>query len=212
MFNKYGKNYFNKTTEKGTKESGFHKKFVENEGIILKNLVICDIGCARGLFIKKLIDKNICYGYDISAYAIHECRKKFPKIKKSFRLLDLNKSSINNPNLKFDLITMFDVIEHLDNYIYFKEIIINNLKSGGYLVITTPNANAALRFLSKKRSTGEIDNTHKNLFTPYTLDFFLRRVGLRRTVLFTPYSFYFKDNLITKNILLGGQIFGIYTK
>jgi len=66
--------------------------------------------------------------------------------------------------------------------------------------------------LSKKIFTREIDTTHKALFTPYTLNFFFRRLGVEQIALFAPFPFYFKNNLITKNILLSSQIFAIYKK
>ena len=88
----------------------------------------------------------------------------------------------------------------------------NNLKKNGYFVVTTPNANSISRFLLKNSFSGEFDKTHKILFTPYALDFFLRRIGLKKVTLITPYIFYFKNNFLTKRILLGGQIAGIYKK
>jgi len=207
----YDKNYFDSVSQKGIFAFKKYKRLLEKE-IVLKNLTILDLGCAQGNFIAQVSKKNKCYGIDISKYAINKCKKKFPKIRKNFEVLDLNKNALGNPNLKFDLITMFDVIEHLDNYIYLKEIIENNLKSGGFLVITTPNANSILRFWRRSIFTGEMDTTHKHLFTPYTLDFFLRRLGLKKKVIFAPFPFFFRKNFITKNFLFSSQIFAIYKK
>ena len=208
---KYNKNYFNLQT---TKQAKLYKKyidFIERGDIKLNNLFICDIGCATGEFIKSIYTNNSCYGVDISSYAIKSCQKKFPQIKNNFWCLDLNKQAINKKVI-FDIITLFDVIEHLDSFIYFEKIINMNLARGGYVVITTPNANSFIRPIRKKLFTGEIDVTHKMLFTPYTLDFFLRKKGLKKVKLFTPYSFFFKDNFLTQNFLFGGQIFAVYEK
>jgi len=72
-------------------------------------------------------------------------------------------------------------------------------------IITTPNVNSLQRFImGNKNYTGELDKTHTTLFTSHTIDFFLRRCGLKKVSLSTPYSFYFKNNILTKNIRLGG--------
>ncbi len=78
-------------------------------------------------------------------------------------------------------------------------------------MVTTPNANAIERYINKNYS-GEYDKSHKILFTPYTLDFFLRRIGLKKIMYYTPYTFMFSPNLINNFFTYGGQIFGIYKK
>ena len=183
------------------------KKF----GIKLQNIDICDVGCATGEFTENIYGNNKCYGLDISEYAIKQCQKKFPNSKKRFIQLDLNKEKFNT-KYTFDLITLFDVIEHLDNFIYLDLFLKNNVKKNGYVVITTPNANSLTRPLQRAYFTGEMDATHRLLFTPYTLDFFLRRRGLKKIALFTPYYFYMGYNLLSKFLRFGGQIFAIYKK
>lgn len=204
----YNKKYF----EKRKYESSIHnevyfnflKKYIEN----LKNRKVLDIGCAVGLFLKNFTN-NESVGIDISEYILKKAEKNTSK--KILLKVDLNKEVFPTKE-KFDIITMFDVIEHLDNYVFLKETLKNNLVDGGYVVVTTPNANSILRFFSRKNFTGEIDETHVNLFIPYTLDFFLKRANLKKIQIFTPYSFYNKDNFLTRKLLFGGQIFSIYRK
>ncbi len=208
---KYDKSYFN---EKSTKQVSLYKQYrllLENTGIELKNKKICDVGCATGNFLEELIKDNQCYGVDISPFAISECQRKFPDIKEHFTVLNLDQEVISS-KVKFDLITMFDVIEHLYNFENLQQILNINLAKNGYLVVTTPNANSVYRFISKQGFTGEMDQTHVLLFTPYTLDFFMRRIGMKKVTLFTPFSFYFKNNPITRSILLGGQVVAVYQK
>jgi 2-polyprenyl-3-methyl-5-hydroxy-6-metoxy-1,4-benzoquinol methylase len=210
--NPYDEKYFNTVTEKNETVFKIYKNILQKNGIVLKNLVICDIGCARGTFISDLFKDNICYGYDISKYSIEKCREKYPEYKDNFKVFNLNSESFDNA-IKFDLVTLFDVIEHLDNFSNLRGFIKNNLRKGGYLVITTPNAFSLQRFiLGLSRYTGELDTTHVFLFTPYTLDFLLRRSGLKKRVLFTPWVFHNNCDFITKRVLMGGQIFAIYEK
>lgn len=207
---KFDKQYFTKVTTKG--EGIFHKyaDFSRKEGLKLNNLSVCDVGCATGNFISCLDSSCDCYGIDDSKYAILECKKKFPDIANHFAVTDLNLEQKLPFQKKFDLLTMFDVIEHIDNLASLKKLFNSSLVKGGYLLVTTPNANSLLRFYKKILFTGEIDKTHVNLFTPYTLDFFLRRAGFKKISISTPYNFYFKNNWLTKKILLGGQIFALY--
>jgi len=113
---------------------------------------------------------------------------------------------------KFDIITMFDVIEHLNSFISFEKILNKNLVKGGYLVLTTPNSNSIERLFNSSQYSGEFDPTHRILFTPYTMDFFLRRRGFVKIFNYTPYVFSFNRNIFNQNIMYGGQIFVLYKK
>lgn len=206
----YDKNYFNSATLKDVKAFDSYVSFLTTLGINLRDKKILDIGCATGEFISRICSDNVCFGVDISAYAVEHCQAAFPAIRDNFFCLDLNTEIIKDR--EFDIITLFDVLEHLTNFTKLADLIRESLRPGGILLITTPNANSVTRFLSVKNFTGEIDNTHKTLFTPYTLDFFLRRLGLKKVALFTPYVFHFKMDFLSKNILLGGQIVAIYEK
>jgi 2-polyprenyl-3-methyl-5-hydroxy-6-metoxy-1,4-benzoquinol methylase len=209
---KYSKRYYNLSSEKKGQIFKRYMNFIDKLGIRFDNLNICDIGCAKGSFYNALKMKVKYFGYDISEYAIKYCRKRFSSQNATFKQLDLNTQHFEKKT-KFDIITMFDVIEHLDSFVNIKKIIDVNLREGGFLVITTPNANSFTRFFNKAINfTGEIDSTHTILFTPYTLDFFLRKSGLTKVCLSTPYFFYFRNNQVTKHILFGGQIFAIYRK
>ena len=207
----YTEEYFNTVTTKDTKMFRDYISFLSASGMALKEKKILDIGCATGEFIENLYQTNLCYGTDYSEYAINTCKKKFPTIKENFFQADINTEKLPVSEA-FDVITLFDVIEHLTNFNALEEIVRNNLKENGLLVITTPNANSLTRFLQMKSFTGEVDPTHRMLFTSYTLDFFLKRMSLKKIENFTPYVFYFKMDFITRHILFGGQIVAFYEK
>jgi len=203
-------NYFDIATTKNVEIFDKYLIFLKAAKVKLSGQNICDIGCATGNFISKVYKNNNCFGVDYSDFAVAECQKKFGKIKKHFAELDLNTAEKLPFRTSFDLITLFDLIEHIDNLKNLKQLIKNSLNKKGHLLITTPNANNFLRFFSKKSFTGEIDKTHVNLFSPYTLDFFLCRAGLKKVQLFTPYIFHFKNNWLTQKLLFGGQIVALY--
>ena len=208
MSEQYSEQYFTKASTKSAKGFELYKSIVRKY-IELKGLVIGDFGCAEGAFFEGLVRNNSCYGYDISEHAINACQKKYPEIRKNFSIWDINENWLTD-SPKFNLITLFDVIEHLDSFIYVKRAIKEYLSPGGLVLVTTPNANSFIRPFRKSSYSGEQDQTHTNLFTPYTLDFWLRRQGLVQEKLLTPYSFHFRDSIISENILLGGQIVALY--
>jgi len=178
--------------------------------IKFENKTILDIGCGAGAFIKLLSDNSNLktFGLDHNEDAIKDLKNNKYNVEK----FDLDSGEQIPFNKQFDIITMFDVIEHLNSFVSFDKIIDKNLKSGGYLVITTPNSNALQRFINQSGYTGEFDPTHRILYTPYTLDFFLRRRGLVKVFNYTPYIFSFKKNIFNSNLLHGGQIFTLYKK
>jgi 2-polyprenyl-3-methyl-5-hydroxy-6-metoxy-1,4-benzoquinol methylase len=100
--------------------------FLENAKIRLKNKTILDIGCGFGIFLNMLDSTNKRYGIDISDYAIRET-KKLENI--NCLLANLNTlDSIDKLNgTKFDIITMFDIIEHCYNFEFLERIMNENL-------------------------------------------------------------------------------------
>lgn len=177
MNKKLSKDYFNDTSLKNNKIFSEYIKFLRKLNIQFKNKNVLDIGCGAGTFLNLLDKSNKKTGVDISDHIIETAQKK--EGEEYFVWTKQENSSLKNFEGKtFDVITMFDVLEHLYNFEYFEKMINNHLKEGGYLVLTTPNANSLLRFiLGHENYTGEQNSTHKLLFTPYTLDFFLRRCG-----------------------------------
>lgn len=204
----YDIKYFNDKNYQSSKHCDQYFLFLSNLIPNIKNKKCLDIGCATGLFIKNFDNKD-CLGVDISPFAIEQACQNFPG--KKFSVFDINNEKLVITDV-FDIITLFDVIEHMYNYMNLNEIIKNNLVKDGFLVVTTPNSNSILRFLSPSNFTGEIDKTHTMLFTPYTLDFFLGHLGLNKVCFFTPFRSYIHNDIFTKNLLLGGQIFAVYKK
>lgn len=98
--------------------------------------LLLDIGCGNGQFLKYASQYFECTGIDLSDFGLSQAKKKAPKatvIKRSaYELSDFG-------DQKFDIITCFDVIEHL---IDLEKVITDMnkiLKPDGILVISTPN-------------------------------------------------------------------------
>lgn len=104
----------------------------EKIGKIRKNFKVLDYGCGCGYFIDLLKDKKIrAKGIDLDANAVNFCKN---------RSLDVSNNDIDaEKNNCFDLITMFDSIEHFHNPLETLKIANSKLKKNGYLLAYTPN-------------------------------------------------------------------------
>ncbi len=129
-----------------------------------KKGTLLDVGCAYGFFIED-VDKNFkCYGFDVSKYAIKKAKKN-TKAKLYVASADKKWSLKNN---FFDIITMWDIIEHLRNPEYAIKEAKRCIKKGGYIFIQTPNK--PIRNL-----IGDKDKTHINKHNnPYWRRLFLK--------------------------------------
>ena len=111
----------------------------------IKNLKILDVGCGGGIICEPLARLGAkVTGIDfapnnIKAAKIHS---KKNKLKINYIYKDIEKSNLDK---KFDIILMFEVLEHLDNWKKTIRNIKKNLNKNGIIIISTINRN----FLSK---------------------------------------------------------------
>ena len=107
----------------------------------IRNLKILDVGCGGGIICEPLARLGAkVTGIDfapnnIIAAKIHS---KKNKLKINYINKDIEKSKLNE---KFDIILMFEVLEHLDNWKKTIKNIKKNLNKNGLLIISTINRN-----------------------------------------------------------------------
>jgi len=101
---------------------------------------LLDIGCNTGSTIFKLHlcgFKNV-YGIDVNKISIQHGRQAYNQI--SDKLIDYDGVKLPFGNNSFDIVTMFDVIEHINNINEFLNGEVRRvLKKGGRLLFQTPN-------------------------------------------------------------------------
>jgi len=107
---------------------------------IPKNAKILDIGCNYGSLIYNLYlngYENI-YGIDINKKAVQEGKNDYKLISKNIKQYPGEKVPFKDE--EFDVVLMFDVIEHILNIEKFLENeVYRVLKKDGYFVFQTPN-------------------------------------------------------------------------
>lgn len=157
-------------------------KHIERYGKIVESKVYLDIGCAYGIFVKKMKEREWeSYGVDISGFAISEGKKIYPEINISIASSD----RLPFPDKYFGYITCLDIIEHLDNerlYATANEIY-RCLKPKGVCFITTPNVidNCLVNIYSDNYVEG--DETHINYQSSFDLYRLFRDAKFSRVII-----------------------------
>lgn len=152
----------------------------------IRNKKLLDIGCGLGYFSKIACGFGFeVYGIDISRYAIKQAKKI---VDADFFCVDVQ-NSLPFKDAFFDVVTMFDVIEHLEKPYNALREIHRLLKTNGIFVVTTPNVDSLSRRIKKEKWIGFSDKTHFTLYTVHSLKSVLNKSGfhvLKAETLFTP--------------------------
>ena len=107
---------------------------------------VLDIGCADGLFVRELQKKQIdAYGIDINKSLIDKA-KAYNKCKNVFACELRDLKNLNVPR-EFNVITFFDVLEHLEDPSQFIAEAKRFLSKDGYIFVSIPNRNVKPRLL-----------------------------------------------------------------
>ena len=158
-YNKVLKNKINLDLDK--------KKFLyglQNLNINKKNKKILDIGCGYGFFLDQAKKYNWeVYGSELNNDCIDKLKKKKIKL---FNFED---------NIKFDCITMWTVLEHIDNINLFIRKIKTKLEKNGKIIINVPNVDSLSATILQEKCTMFSGEQHINHFSAQTLKFFLKK-------------------------------------
>jgi len=134
---------------------------------------LLDIGCATGLFMLRAEAVGFdVYGVDVSEYAVSIARQRF-----GTRVIKSSVEKANYPKEYFDVVTMFDVIEHLkDPRIVLKKVR-TLMKDNGILVINTGDVGSFIAWLLGDDWHYFIPPQHFFYFSKKTLERLLEESG-----------------------------------
>ena len=152
--------------EKQRDNPTFDKRLKELATLGYRDGKLLDLGCAFGYFLAKAEKTGFTtYGVDISRFAIQKasenCAAKLCQ-------LDISKQKLPFASNFFNAVTMFDTLEHLENYSFALKEVHRVLKKGGVLHIHTPVG---------ERWMG--DPTHLNYFPAKILKLILERLEFK---------------------------------
>jgi 2-polyprenyl-3-methyl-5-hydroxy-6-metoxy-1,4-benzoquinol methylase len=143
----------------------------------LENLVegraLLDVGCATGFFLEAARSRGwTVRGLEVSSYAAEYARRELH--------LDVVSGSIESfadDSSKFDVVTLWDTIEHLGQPDLALSNIRRLLHPQGVLVLSTGDYGSILRRITGKRWRLFADPTHNFFFEESTLKRLLEQTG-----------------------------------
>ena len=123
-----------------------------------------DVGCGIGYFLEIAKQRGWeVYGSELTDEAVRICREK--GINMHHGKLD---SQLYPPG-SFDVVTSFEVLEHINNPKQEVRNFHTLLRNGGIIYLTTPNFNSLSRFLLKERWNVLSYPEHLCYYTPRTI-------------------------------------------
>ncbi|MBW3544924.1 MAG: class I SAM-dependent methyltransferase [Bacteroidetes bacterium] len=136
---------------------------------------ILDVGCGAGFFLEQAQKRGWeVYGTEYSNKALELCAAKGFKMQEG--VLDSKGFSVHN----FDVITSFEVIEHINNPQEELYHINRLLRSGGLFYCTTPNFNSIMRYYLKDNYNIIGYPEHLSYYTYKTLTKVLKKSGFKK--------------------------------
>jgi 2-polyprenyl-3-methyl-5-hydroxy-6-metoxy-1,4-benzoquinol methylase len=141
---------------------------------------ILDIGCGTGLFLAEAQKRGWeVHGTEFTDKAIEICKKK------NIRMHQGKLDPAWFPDETFDIITSFEVLEHINNPVEEVRNINKILRTGGLFYFTTPNFNAVERFFLKSNYNVIGYPEHLSYYTKHTVNYLLSGNGFKKKKLRT---------------------------
>jgi SAM-dependent methyltransferase len=159
---------------------------------------LLDVGCSVGVFLKAAGEAGFrAVGLDISPVATRYARESFG--------VDARTGTLETFDLageRFDVVTMWDVLEHLEDPWRAMERVNKLLAPGGLVALRTPNAKSLRPRLFGFAGWDMISPPeHYHLFARKSLQLFLSQFGYRVVKLMTVHSnwiYYRRSNRLVK--------------
>lgn len=141
---------------------------------------LLDLGCSNGLFLEcaKQRGWNV-FGTEYAQESIDYCADRNIKVFKSDQMPD------DFFKLSFDVVTSFEVIEHINNPNEDMALVNKVLRKGGAFYFTTPNFNSISRIILKEKWNVIDYPEHLSYYTPSSIHFFLNANGYKKNFLIT---------------------------
>lgn len=144
---------------------------------------VLDVGCGNGQTLDELKQHGWdVYGNDISEIAV---RKTGQRIGDASRILhgEFCKTTFHT---KFDVISFWHVLEHIDNPHEYLNQVLANLKPGGYLAAEVPNYDSLTFHLTKQHYSWIMLPEHNLYYSVRSMEKMLTEVGFTNIVIECP--------------------------
>ncbi|MDZ4792739.1 MAG: class I SAM-dependent methyltransferase [Bacteroidota bacterium] len=134
-----------------------------------------DVGCGIGLFLAAAKERGWeVYGTEFTDKAISICKSKGITMQQG--RMDAAWFAEN----EFDVITSFEVLEHINNPLEEMSNIQRILRPGGLFYFTTPNFNAIARYSLKTNYNVICYPEHLCYYTKRTINYLMKKSGFKK--------------------------------
>jgi len=146
---------------------------------------LLDVGCAAGLFLSIAS----AHGFEAEGLELNQSYIEFIKNNRPLKVQAKLLEAIGYPDASFDVVTLWDVLEHLPNPVDTLGEVARILKSNGVVALTTINHSCINEKLLKARWRYYMPPDHLCSFTPALLRSMLHRCGFTVVKLQHQYMF-----------------------
>lgn len=194
-YNSFIKDHYSKGYFTGDPRYSAYVSYKDDKPIVVRNMrnflrevkrykphgKLLDVGCAMGFFVElAVVDGYDAYGFDPSDFAVAEAKNLVGEKRIALGTTE----TLDYPKKSFDVITLFDVFEHLADPQKDIAKLLTWLKDDGIIVIATGDSQSLAAKVFKRRWTFYIPPQHLFFFTKTTLVSFLKLVGLQSVTWF----------------------------
>ena len=134
---------------------------------------VVDYGCATGEFVEYACKEFDISGCDVSEDAIRIAQEKYPTISEKFSLVD----NFLNESDQYDMVTLWDVLEHIEYPLNMTIQLSEKVKEGGYLILSTPNIGSLFARIMKSYWPFMTPPEHLVFFTKRSMAYLAKKAG-----------------------------------
>lgn len=154
-------------------EWGFRWRYILKRIAEIGGPSLLDVGAGNGYFV-ALAAKE--FSLDASGLEVSKEEIRFAKDILNVQLIE---EDVSQHSLTYDVVTCFNVLEHVVDPRSFLSALIKRMKLGGYLVLSTPNPGCIHRRVKGLKNWNMVAPPHHiNLFTKKSLDVLVARENL----------------------------------
>jgi SAM-dependent methyltransferase len=133
-----------------------------------KTRSLLDVGCGSGAFlglVTKQLLNVVCHGNDAN-----------PAIRNSLPPQVNLHLNLSDTPMNLDAVTLFQVIEHVDDPLQLLQESISKVRPGGLVIVSVPDHTGPIRFFADSHTA--IPPHHVTIWTPKSLELILTKLGL----------------------------------
>lgn len=174
-----------------------YRRYLSNIRRFQEGGKLLDIGCNIGLFLTVAREE----GFSVVGVELNRACAEYARNTFKIEVFSDVVEKVGFPSHGFDVVTLFDVLEHVPDIETFLAEVRRILKPGGLLVVQSPNLHSLMASLTKGEWVWLSPPDHIYHFTPSSLSRLLESNGfaVRKLRTWEPAKD-FADNLITAHI------------